>query len=116
MDGLVEYRSSKNKYRLQRPAGWEETSKAGADVLFQDPAQKSTNIGITVSPIRINSLDQFGDVTSVGEKLLATERSKVIPFLVCGGEEVLHAHAPADTNPLSCALHHQSHVYGLAMP
>eukprot|EP00884_Botryococcus_braunii_P016533 jgi/Botrbrau1/3563/Bobra.0078s0020.1 len=73
---LVEFKSLKNKYRVLRPATWEETSKAGADVLFQDPLQKSTNIGITVSPIRINSLTQFGEVTSVGEKLLATEKSK----------------------------------------
>lgn len=74
---LVEFRSERNNYRLLRPTTWEEASKAGADVLFQDPSQKSTNIGITVSPIRISSLDQFGDVSTVGQKLLATEKSKV---------------------------------------
>jgi hypothetical protein len=43
----------------------------------QDPAQRSTNVGVTVSPVRIPSLEKFGDVAGVGERLLAAERAKV---------------------------------------
>ena len=67
----------KQRYRLQTPAGWTQTSKAGADALFQDPNQKGTTLGVTVTPVRIASLEQFGSVDSVGEKLLSAERAKV---------------------------------------
>jgi hypothetical protein len=51
--------------------------KAGADVLFVDPERKSTTVGVTVSPVRIASLAQFGDVAAVGQRLLGAERAKV---------------------------------------
>jgi hypothetical protein len=53
----------------------------GADVLFVEPASKAGDIGVTVSPVRIKSLEQFGDLTAVGDRLLAAERSKVTIFL-----------------------------------
>ncbi len=55
---------------------------AGADVLFVEPADKAGDIGVTVSPVRIKSLEQFGDLTAVGDRLLAAERSKVIMSLL----------------------------------
>ena len=55
---------------------------AGADVLFVEPASKAGDIGVTVSPVRIKSLEQFGDLTAVGDRLLAAERSKVIMSLL----------------------------------
>lgn len=65
------------RYRLQRPAAWENISKAGADALFRDPADKATSVGVTVAPTRLTSLPQFGSVEEVGEKLLVAERAKV---------------------------------------
>lgn len=50
---------------------------AGADVLFVEPRSKGADVGITVSPVRIASLEQFGDLAAVGDRLLAAERSKV---------------------------------------
>ena len=46
-------------------------------MLFVDPDRKSTTVGVTVSPVRIASLQQFGDVAAVGKRLLDTERAKV---------------------------------------
>lgn len=42
-----------------------------------DAKSKAADVGVTVSPIRIRSLEQFGDVGAVGDRLLAAERSKV---------------------------------------
>ncbi|KAK9822385.1 hypothetical protein WJX81_006815 [Elliptochloris bilobata] len=70
---LVEYVNVKEGYRLLRPTAWEQTSKAGADVLFLGDG---TEVGITVSPIRIKSLEQFGTPQFVGDKLLGAERAK----------------------------------------
>ena len=49
---------------------------AGADVLF---VGKAADVGVTVSPIRINSLKEFGSLETVGERLLGTERAKASP-------------------------------------
>ena len=74
---VIEYVNNKQGYRIERPSSWEQTSKAGADVLFTDPLKKSTTIGVTVNPIKIAGLEQFGDVKTVREKLVNTEKQKV---------------------------------------
>eukprot|EP00775_Hariotina_reticulata_P002499 gene2499-2803_t len=48
----------------------------GADVLFEDPQRRSTSIGVTVSPVRVSSIEQFGDLAAVGQRLLDVERKK----------------------------------------
>ena len=50
--------------------------KAGAAVLLRDREHHSNTIGVTVSPVRIATLAEFGDVSQIGDKLLATERGK----------------------------------------
>ncbi|EIE21918.1 Mog1p/PsbP-like protein [Coccomyxa subellipsoidea C-169] len=70
------YSSPKQGYKFQIPSDWQKTEKSGADVLFVEPASKAGDIGVTVSPVRIKSLEQFGDLTAVGDRLLAAERSK----------------------------------------
>ena len=52
--------------------------KAGADVLFVDPARKSSTLGVTVNPVRVDSLDAFGDLDTIAARLLQAERAKVI--------------------------------------
>jgi hypothetical protein len=46
-------------------------------VLFEDPARRSTSVGVTVSPVRVASIEQFGDLEAVGKRLLDAERKKV---------------------------------------
>lgn len=75
-DAAVKFVSSKNGYELQLPVAWESKGKAGADALFENPARKSTNVGVTVSPVRVNAIADFGDVQAVGDRLLAAERDK----------------------------------------
>ena len=41
---------------------------------------KGADVGVTVSPIRINSLKDFGSLETVGERLLGTEKAKVSPY------------------------------------
>ncbi len=53
------------------------SGKAGADALFVDPQRKSSTLGVTVSPIRVDSLDAFGDLDSVAARLLQAEKAKV---------------------------------------
>ena len=72
------FTDSRKRYQLQPPAGWIETSKPGADALFQDPHEKGTTLGVTVTPVRIASLDQFGSVEQIAGRLLGAERAKVL--------------------------------------
>jgi hypothetical protein len=46
-------------------------------VLFEDPERRSTSVGVTVSPVRVASIDQFGDLQAVGQRLLQAEQKKV---------------------------------------
>ena len=134
--GSRTYSSSKEGYRLSIPSSWEETSKSGAravlaccmswhpsrypggaclskplfgpgaDVLFVEPRSKAADVGITVSPIRIRSLEQFGDLAAVGNRLLSAERSKVRPscFPCCLSRSLLvddsmMSHVPSHSRP-----------------
>lgn len=83
-DELVIYTNSKNSYSLRRPSDWNQVEKAGADALFKAPDLRSTDLGVTVSPVRIKHLDQLGDVNTVGGRLLAAEKKKVSPSCTHG--------------------------------
>jgi hypothetical protein len=63
-------------YSFQRPESWEQVDKAGADVLFRDPSKKSSTLGMTVLPVMVPTLDKFGSLDVVAEKLLAAEKAK----------------------------------------
>ena len=83
----------KNLFRLEYPVGWQEVNKAGATLLLRDPTQKYSQIGVTVSPVKIASLAEFGSVRDIGEKLTQAEAAKesTVPggvTLVSEGERV----------------------------
>ena len=92
---IVNFEDKKKTYSLQRPKDWEQVEKAGADVLFKAPNLKSTDLGVTISPVRIKRLDQLGDVAAVGDRLLAAEKKKVCiapsPTLQTSSERHLNA-------------------------
>ncbi|CAG9460546.1 unnamed protein product [Pedinophyceae sp. YPF-701] len=69
------FQSSKG-YTIEVPEGWEIKDKAGADILLVNPSRSSTTVGVTVSPVRINTLKSFGTTDEVGERLIAAERAK----------------------------------------
>lgn len=75
-DELVPFSSPTESYSLLRPAGWEQKSKPGADVLFDGPDGSRASLGVTVLPVRVPSLEAFGSLDDVGDKLLAAERAK----------------------------------------
>lgn len=54
-----------------------QVEKAGATVLFEDPAKRGNTIGVVVNPVRISSLKDFGTPSVVADKLIAAERKKV---------------------------------------
>lgn len=51
-------------------------------MLFEDPARRSSSVGVTVSPVRVASIAQFGDLAAVGQRLLDVERKKVRSLVV----------------------------------
>jgi len=74
--GGERYMNSKQGYALALPAGWERKDQAGADALWEDPGRRSTSVGVTVNPVRVASIQSFGDLDLVGSRLLDTERKK----------------------------------------
>ena len=49
----------------------------GADALFEDPGRRSSSVGVTVNPVRIQRIQDFGGLEEVGQRLLDAERKKV---------------------------------------
>jgi hypothetical protein len=75
--GSVTYTDAKQKFSLCVPSAFEQKEKMGATSLFEDPERRSTQVGVTVNPVRISSLEKFGSLQDVGDKLLGAERAKV---------------------------------------
>ncbi|KAL6783839.1 hypothetical protein ACKKBG_A03730 [Auxenochlorella protothecoides x Auxenochlorella symbiontica] len=72
---LVPY-ASPGQYSMLVPVTWKQTSKPGADVMFQDAAASSNTLGVSILPVRIQSLEQFGSLRDVETRILAAERAK----------------------------------------
>jgi hypothetical protein len=76
VESLVEFVDSKKRFRLAYPREWNVLGKAGADLMIQDPADKYSHVGVTVSPVKISSLSEFGSVHEIGLKLSRAEAAK----------------------------------------
>ncbi|KAI4345063.1 hypothetical protein L6164_012231 [Bauhinia variegata] len=94
---LERYTDFKEGFTLLKPCSWMKVDKAGASVLFQEANMGSNNIGVVVNPVRISSLQQFGNPQFVADKLIQAERRKdgtkdaeVINFAERSGEGGLH--------------------------
>ena len=69
-------------------------------MLFQDPEEKGTNLGVTVTPLKISSLDQFGAIEKAGQRILGVERAKV-PSACLASTSCRPACAPLDSSPVA---------------
>lgn len=64
---------SGSTYSIEYPPTWEVSSKAGADVFFKGTG---VNLGITILPVRISRVEEYGTVEQVAEKIVQTEKAK----------------------------------------
>eukprot|EP00316_Scyphosphaera_apsteinii_P013453 CAMPEP_0119331996 /NCGR_PEP_ID=MMETSP1333-20130426/81816_1 /TAXON_ID=418940 /ORGANISM="Scyphosphaera apsteinii, Strain RCC1455" /LENGTH=211 /DNA_ID=CAMNT_0007341727 /DNA_START=73 /DNA_END=708 /DNA_ORIENTATION=- len=66
-------------YQLNYPADWKATSKPVrthlSEALFQSP-MKGVSLGITIDPVKIASLEQFGTAEQVAQRVLAVEENR----------------------------------------
>ena len=46
-------------------------------MLYADPDNKFNQVGVTVTPVRIDSLARFGTLDDVSERLVKSEKAKV---------------------------------------
>nr|XP_043606938.1 psbP domain-containing protein 2, chloroplastic [Erigeron canadensis] len=73
---LKTYTDVNQGFTLLIPASWTKVEKAGATVLFEDPSKGSNNVGVVVTPVRLNKLSEFGDPQFVSNKLIQAEKRK----------------------------------------
>ena len=73
------YRSclTMEKCEISVPDSWIQAEKPGAKVLFKSSLRASSNLGITINPVKIPSLQEFGTVDDIAQRLLNAERQKV---------------------------------------
>ena len=77
---LTSYSDASNNFRLTYPKDWTIEKKAGATALFKNPNVKYASIGVTVTPVRIDSLKEFGSLDDIGQKLVqASQKNEIIP-------------------------------------
>ena len=68
--------TSPKHWAVAPPPGWLLTDKPGADAFWVPPTGGRASLGVTVSPVRLQRLADFGDVGAVGDRLLAAEAKK----------------------------------------
>ena len=73
---LERYADERKAFEVGYPSSWVVASKPGAEVLFKNPDEKYSNIGVTVTPVTIDSLDKFGSLEEIGERLARAEAAK----------------------------------------
>jgi hypothetical protein len=73
---VARYTDAKNHFAVEYPATWAPTQKDGAAVLFTDPGDRINTLGVTVSPVTVQSLAQVGSLEAVTDKLVKAERDK----------------------------------------
>ena len=54
-----------------------QVDKGGATVLFEEENKGVNNVGVVVSPVRLESLKQFGSPQFVADKVIQAEKRKV---------------------------------------
>nr|CAN63668.1 hypothetical protein VITISV_011517 [Vitis vinifera] len=68
------------KHRFQssgsRAGRVSEVDKGGATVLFEEENKGVNNVGVVVSPVRLESLKQFGSPQFVADKVIQAEKRK----------------------------------------
>lgn len=72
----TKYEDPKQRFEISIPLDWPASEKPGAEILFKKAKRNSTNLGITIYPVKISNLDQFGSLEDIGNRLLETERKK----------------------------------------
>jgi hypothetical protein len=70
------HRDKNRFFRVEYPVGWEKVTKQGAALLLRDPEDVRAQLGVTVAPVKIGSLSEFGSLHEVGELLLKAEKLK----------------------------------------
>jgi len=70
------YVDARNGFSLRPPLDWAQASKSGAEVIFKDPSYKFNNLGVTVTPVRVGSLEEFATVEEAADRLISFEKNK----------------------------------------
>ena len=70
------YEDARSGFAVAPPPAWERTDKQGATAYFIDPAYKFNNLGITVLPSRVDTLEKFGSLDFAADRLMGVEKAK----------------------------------------
>ena len=70
------YEDARSGFAVAPPPAWERTDKQGATAYFIDLAYKFNNLGITVLPSRVDTLEKFGSLDFAADRLMGVEKAK----------------------------------------
>ncbi|KAF9609768.1 hypothetical protein IFM89_018216 [Coptis chinensis] len=73
---LKRYTDENEGFTLLIPSTWNKVDKAGATALFEEVNKGANNVGVVVTPVRLNTLGDFGSPQFVADKLIQAEKRK----------------------------------------
>lgn len=76
LEEFQRYTDSVEGFTLLIPSSWIKVDKGGATVLFEEENKGVNNVGVVVSPVRLESLKQFGSPQFVADKVIQAEKRK----------------------------------------
>ena len=78
--GIVERVDAANAYKFSLPSDWAESGKPVKthlhELLMSGTGPGRQKVGITIDPVKIDSLEQFGSLTQTTERVLAVEQTR----------------------------------------
>ncbi|RVX21609.1 PsbP domain-containing protein 2, chloroplastic [Vitis vinifera] len=77
LEEFQRYTDSVEGFTLLIPSSWIKVDKGGATVLYEEENRGVNNVGVVVSPVRLESLKQFGSPQFVADKVIQAEKRKV---------------------------------------
>ena len=105
---FVHVRDASLRVSLDVPSTWASQKKAGANLLYERPDLRSTSVGIVVlQRVSVSSLEDFGSLESVRDKVLRSEEAKdgfislQLNEAVSSSREARDAEANADSSDAS---------------
>jgi hypothetical protein len=80
MPGLFERKDTQNAYQLSYPTDWSESGKPVKthlhELLLAGPGAGRQKLGVTIDPVKIDSLEQFGSLAQTTERVIGVEQTR----------------------------------------
>jgi len=73
---LERIEDKRSGFALELPRTYRRKNKPGSSALWASPLSKYDQVGVSLEPVKINTLSEFGSIDDVSDRLLKSEKQK----------------------------------------